>query len=218
MHSGRPLGRELRPAIADCGYRAPLAPRLARSPLEDSPRRGPAHTGPATGSGVRLNPPIPGSGPAAEGQPDPGRDALALPAGLARAEDAGDAAADHRAADPDVRQAGGPRGLPGGARDPPQEDPPDEAQQRPQADELEAVVRGAGDAVGAALAVAREPAHAARGRARTIIRAHPSRSGGRRRAGRALERRHGAAAAFGGMTSASPVSTSSSPRMTTVSS
>ena len=29
----RPLGREFSPAVADCGYRAPLAPRLARPPF-----------------------------------------------------------------------------------------------------------------------------------------------------------------------------------------
>jgi hypothetical protein len=27
-----PLGGEFDPAVADCGYRAPLTPRLARSP------------------------------------------------------------------------------------------------------------------------------------------------------------------------------------------
>ena len=30
--TGRPLGRGFSPAVADCGYRAPLAPRLARPP------------------------------------------------------------------------------------------------------------------------------------------------------------------------------------------
>ena len=34
----RPLGREFSPAVADCGYRAPLAPRLAR-PLSRLPAR-----------------------------------------------------------------------------------------------------------------------------------------------------------------------------------
>src|SRR5512140_943886 len=29
----RPLGRGFSPAVADCGYRAPLAPRLARPPF-----------------------------------------------------------------------------------------------------------------------------------------------------------------------------------------
>src|ERR1035438_5811678 len=36
----RPLGGEFSPAIADCGYRAPLTPRLARPPSLYRQRRG----------------------------------------------------------------------------------------------------------------------------------------------------------------------------------
>ena len=38
--AGRPLGRGFSPAVADCGYRAPLAPRLARPVFDTKPLDG----------------------------------------------------------------------------------------------------------------------------------------------------------------------------------